>query len=151
MPETTDCNLKKWPLDRGLPWSDTIATDFVEKGIECVEDLKLLPADLFHELFASQKFIVKQKAKMAYRELASEEFDFKRQAKRINLASEKDTDTPSPSAAKKSSQALSPQDILHWTEAAKRLGGETPEHHLTYSSSPNSSPKGRWILHSWCR
>ena len=73
MPETTDCNLKKWFLDRGLPWSDKITTDFVEKGIECVEDL-----------------------------LSSEDFYFKRQAKRINQASEEDTDTPSPSAAKNS-------------------------------------------------
>ena len=47
----------------------------------------LYPADVFYELFQSEKFILKQKAKIAYQELANEEFDFKRATKKFCLTS----------------------------------------------------------------
>ena len=34
-------------LNKVKPWSDVTAKDLDDKGIECVEDLKLLPADIF--------------------------------------------------------------------------------------------------------
>ena len=62
-----------------------------DEGIEFIEDLKLYPEDVFYELFQSKKFIVKQMAKIAYQELANEEFDFKRATKKICLTNAQST------------------------------------------------------------
>ena len=50
-----------------------------------VEEMKLLPTEMFLDLFAGEKFIVKQKAKLAFDELAVENFNFARCAKNIPL------------------------------------------------------------------
>ena len=49
--------------------------------------MKLLPIEMFLDLFAGEKFvIVKQKAKLAFDELAVERFNFARCAKNIPLS-----------------------------------------------------------------
>ena len=85
MPLTSDPNVQGWFERHGLPWSDVIATSLSQDGIERVEEMKLLPAARFLALFSSEKFIVKQKAKLAFDDLAVEKFNFARCAKNIPL------------------------------------------------------------------
>jgi hypothetical protein len=62
---------------------------------------------VLYALFQSEKFIVKQKAKIEYRELTCEEFDFKRATKNIRL-------TPTISISKKlknSSSAMNTDNL----------------------------------------
>jgi len=91
MIKESDINIERWFIDHGLPWSQATATNLYDAGIECIEDLKLYPADVFYALFQSEKFIGKQKAKIAYQELANEEFDFKRATTNIHLTSAEST------------------------------------------------------------
>ena len=79
MPLTSDPNVQGWFERHGLPWSEVIAAQLSDDGIEHVEEMKLLPIEMFLDLFAGEKFvIVKQKAKLAFDELAMERFNFVR-------------------------------------------------------------------------
>jgi hypothetical protein len=61
-----------------------------------------LPAEFFLGLFESESFVVKQKAKIAYQELAKEPFCFKRAAKTFDL-----TDNPN-NGSDRATQATTP-------------------------------------------
>jgi hypothetical protein len=78
-----------------------------------VDDLKLLPPDIFYELYKSEKFIVKEKARKAHKELRSQAYDFKKQAKKIDLTSEDPSDAvpPPPKKAKRTSHAMNKNNL----------------------------------------
>ena len=54
MTNESDINIEHWFIDHCLPWSQATATNLYDARIECVEDLKLYPADVFYELFQSK-------------------------------------------------------------------------------------------------
>ena len=64
--------LQDWFAKHGLPCSDEISKKLFDLGVECVEELKFLPAEVFMDLFCCEKFIVKEKAKLARRQLSQE-------------------------------------------------------------------------------
>ena len=59
--------LQDWFAKYGLPWSDNISQKLFDLGVECVEGLNFFPAEVFMDLFCCEKFIVKEKAKLARR------------------------------------------------------------------------------------
>ena len=72
MPNQADTDLKGWFSMKGLPWNAQVITKLVDDGIECVEDLKLLPFDQFIDLISLSgppRYIMKAKAKMSFLEL----------------------------------------------------------------------------------
>ena len=77
--------MKGWFLARGLPWSESLSEQLNDYGVECVEDLKLFPKEKFVDLFAAQKFIVREKSRLVYGSLMEEKFCFARCAKGIPL------------------------------------------------------------------
>ena len=83
MSKLVDSDVKGWFLDHSLLWTDEIDKDLSGKGIECVEDLKLLPPEVFYDLFKAGSFTVKEKAKHAHRELMKEKFEFAKCNKHI--------------------------------------------------------------------
>ena len=85
MPFTSDSNVQGWFERRSLLWTDAIAAQLLHDGIERVEEMKLLPDDMFLALFSAKKFIVRQKAKLAFDDLAVEKFNFARCANNIPL------------------------------------------------------------------
>jgi hypothetical protein len=74
---TADTDVQVWFKTHGLLWSFPISMKLSNFGVECVEDLKILPRQEFMDLFYLEKFIVKEKAKLARRELIKEDFSFK--------------------------------------------------------------------------
>ena len=51
MPLTSDPNEQGWFECHELPWSDVIATQLLDVGIERVEEMKFLPNETFLALF----------------------------------------------------------------------------------------------------
>ena len=74
---TADTDVQVWFNIHSLPWSCPISTKLSNFGVECVEDLKILPRQEFMGLFYLEKFIVKEKAKLARCELIKEDFSLK--------------------------------------------------------------------------
>ena len=58
MPLTSNPNVQGWFEHYGLPWSDVIATQLLNDRIKRVEETKLLPSDMFLDLFSAEQFIV---------------------------------------------------------------------------------------------
>jgi hypothetical protein len=48
--------LNDWFEQNGLSWTNEVAKDLSGKGIQCLEDMKLLPQDMFLALFESSTF-----------------------------------------------------------------------------------------------
>ena len=117
MPLTSDPNVQGWFERHGLPWSDVIATSLSHDGIERVEEMKLLPADRFLALFSSEKFIVKQKAKLAFDDLAVEKFNFARCAKNIPLLVGGSPSDISANAQNPNAEQLCPPRQQAWSQA----------------------------------
>ena len=83
--------LKDWFEQHGLPWTNEMAKDLCdEKGIQCIEDMKLLPQDMFLCLFQSSNFIVREKAKLAFTRLTAESFSFEKANQKTPLKKSKD-------------------------------------------------------------
>ena len=78
-------NMKGWFLARGLPWSESLSEQLNDYCVERVEDLKLFSKEQFVDLFAAQKFIVREKSRLVYGSLMEEKFCFARCAKGIPL------------------------------------------------------------------
>ena len=71
MSEATETEfLQDWFAKHGLPCSDKISKKLFDLGVECVEELKFVPAEVFMDLFCCKKFIVKEKAKLARQRLS---------------------------------------------------------------------------------
>ena len=86
--------LQDWFANHGLPCSDKISKKLFDLGVEWVEELKFLPAEVFMDLFCCEKFIVKEKAKLACRRLSQEGFNFKKCTMNPPLKNEEMYSTP---------------------------------------------------------
>ena len=87
----TSKEIKDWFVSRGLLWSNVLDEAILEVGAECVEDLKVVPEDMFLSWFPGAKFIQKEKAKVAWRELTSELINLKKTAKGPSLQLDEDS------------------------------------------------------------
>jgi curved DNA-binding protein CbpA len=96
MAESTE----RWFIKHGLPWTNEIETSLSQKGVTCVEHLKILKKSFVDNLFSSQSFIVKESARIAWADLGGKEtFDFAKTKDTIPID---DVGAPSPPPSKKS-------------------------------------------------
>ena len=98
--------LQDWFAKHGLPWSDNVLKKLFDLGMECVEELKFVPAEVFMDLFCCEKFIVKEKAKLARRQLSQEDFNFKKCTMNHPLKNEECYVTPPPKKRSFNSHAI---------------------------------------------
>ena len=107
MSEATETEfLQDWFAKHGLPCSDKISKKLFDLGVECVEELKFLPAEVFMDLFCCEKFIVKEKAKLARQRLSQEGFNFKKCTMNPPLKNEECYVTPQKKKKSYSSHAI---------------------------------------------
>ena len=62
-------HLELWFKNHRLPWNEAVTEVLEDLGIDSVEDLKLLTNKHVDELFPGAKFIVKQRAELAWKDL----------------------------------------------------------------------------------
>jgi hypothetical protein len=74
---TANTDAQVWFKTHSLPWSCPISTKLSNFGVECIEDHKILLRQEFMDHFYLEKFIVKEKAKLARCELIKEDLSFK--------------------------------------------------------------------------
>ena len=77
----TAADIQAWFVTRGLPWSDVLAKTIFDIGAGWVEDMKVIPEEMFLSLFSEETFVEKAKAKIAWSELVSESIDLKKTVK----------------------------------------------------------------------
>ena len=68
----TDSDIEGWFSLRQLPWNKCIAKQLDGFGMQCIEDLNLVPRDKFLNLFSNGgevKFVIAAKAKLAHEQL----------------------------------------------------------------------------------
>lgn len=103
MAETRYAAIHAWFDKHRLPWTDAIVKYLDDLGLETIEDLKLLGVEQRKKLFEGEKFIVKQRANLAFENLNRDEFVFKQSSPDIPLA---DAPPPAPTGNSKRSHAI---------------------------------------------
>mmetsp|Transcript_5505 Transcript_5505/g.7701 ORF Transcript_5505/g.7701 Transcript_5505/m.7701 type:complete len:192 (+) Transcript_5505:28-603(+) len=74
-----------WFRSKTLPWNQEIEDFLDDKGVETVEQLKLLTKDQWIGLFSTAKDIVKLTAEKVYNDYLDEEIDLKKCATELHL------------------------------------------------------------------
>jgi len=113
MSSLSDSNLKGWFERHGLPWSDVLSKSLSDLGLSCVEELKFLQSERFNHLFAGGNFIVREKAKLARKQLGQEAFSFAKCANDIPLEKEALPVPPVPTKKQISSRAVRKNKLAH--------------------------------------
>jgi len=67
-----DKNVEGWFYRHALPFSDGVKISLDDWGVYCVEQLKLLPSEVFLGMFEHEKLIVRETAKVALQKLKEE-------------------------------------------------------------------------------
>ena len=78
-------SLQDWFINRGLPFSEAVSNGLCEFGTDTVEELKLVPEDVFISWFADLPKGKQIKAKLVLEQLKAEKFDATKTATKINL------------------------------------------------------------------
>ena len=57
-----DTNLEGWFLRHKIPYTEGVQISLDDWGVQCVEQLKLLPSDVFLGMYEAEKLVVKETA-----------------------------------------------------------------------------------------
>ena len=81
-------HLELWFKNHHLPWNEAVTEVLEDLGVDSVKDLKLLTNKHVDELFPGAKFIVKQRAELAWKDLGGKrEYVFEKKPPPVVLVS----------------------------------------------------------------
>lgn len=133
-----DTNLKGWFLRHALPYTDGVCISLDDLGVECVEQLKILPREYFLAMFEGEKFVVKEIAKLAFNKLNEVPIDLKKCA--VGLIEEESASVTAILQSKKVS-ALVP--ATYYSKKVSALSSATYNSKMGAASKSTPNKKGR--------